>query len=114
MATSTAVLLLPEETDDKAPPTACRIRESISQGYGKISESVLPIDRWWNMPASNSCLKVGKEDRGTYNENPVVELWCEPCMLRTEKNDTVTCKYELGGLFVRWKLHFRQSQVDGC
>ena len=33
MATSTAVLLPPEETDDRAPPTACRMREKTSQGY---------------------------------------------------------------------------------
>lgn len=39
MATSTAVLLLPEETDDKAPPTACRAREKTSQGYNRITES---------------------------------------------------------------------------
>ena len=45
MATSTAVLLLPEETDDRAPPAACRIRERMSQGYRKISQSVLPVRR---------------------------------------------------------------------
>ena len=39
MATSTAVLLLPEETDDKAPPTACRTREKTSQGYNRITKS---------------------------------------------------------------------------
>ena len=44
MATSTAVLLLPEETDDKAPPTACKIRESRSQGYGRSPGSVLYIE----------------------------------------------------------------------
>ena len=43
MATSTAVLLLPDETDDKAPPTACKIRESTSQGYDGNSGSVLSI-----------------------------------------------------------------------
>ena len=44
MATSTAVLLVPEEVDDKAPPTACKIRESRSQGCGRSSGLVLPIE----------------------------------------------------------------------
>ena len=43
MATSTAAALLPEDTDDRAPPTACRIRERMSHGYGKITESALPV-----------------------------------------------------------------------
>ena len=38
METSTAVLLPPEDVDDKAPPTACRIRENTSQGYGRVSD----------------------------------------------------------------------------
>ena len=38
METSTAVLLPPEDTDDKAPPTACRTREKMSQGYGRVSD----------------------------------------------------------------------------
>ena len=40
--TSTAALLPPEERDERAPPTACRTRDRMSHGYGKISESVLP------------------------------------------------------------------------
>lgn len=46
MATSTAVLLPPEEIDDRAPPTPWRTKERRSQGYGKISESVLPVRRY--------------------------------------------------------------------
>ena len=36
METSTAVLLPPDDRDDRAPPTACRIRENMSQGYSGI------------------------------------------------------------------------------
>ena len=43
METSTAVLLLPEEVDDSAPPTAWRTRERTSQGYGNITASVSSI-----------------------------------------------------------------------
>ncbi len=41
--TSTAALLPPDERDERAPPTACRTRDRMSHGYGKISESVLPF-----------------------------------------------------------------------
>ena len=40
METSTATLLPPEEVEDKAPPTACRHRERMSQDWWTVLESV--------------------------------------------------------------------------
>lgn len=78
-----AALLLPVDSDDRAPPIACRTRERRSQGYSKILVLVLAVCVFISSnetcPIRVSRLKTWlgdkKNNRGTYDENPIIKLW---------------------------------------
>ena len=55
METSTAVLLPPDEVDDKAPPTDCRTSERTSQGYIKFRVSIACLGMCLEIKKASPC-----------------------------------------------------------